>query len=83
MEPATRVLSNKSTKSYLERELIVSLDDNGPIIGPNLETIDTHKEELVKPGWKFLPSKDLSDPRMYSKSKKNRILFMVATGAVM
>lgn len=45
MEPATRILSHQSTKSYLEREMIVSLDDNGPMIGPNLEMMDTHREE--------------------------------------
>lgn len=45
MEPATRILSHQSTKSYLERELIVSLDDNGPMIGPSLEVMHTHPEE--------------------------------------
>lgn len=64
---------------------MVSLDANGPMIGPNLETMDTHREEeeVIKPAWTFLPSKDISDPKMYSKSKKNTILFIVATGAVM
>ncbi|CEP08708.1 hypothetical protein [Parasitella parasitica] len=42
MEPATRILSHESTKSYLERELIVSLNDNGPMIGPTLEMMDSH-----------------------------------------
>lgn len=82
MEPATKVLSNQSKKSYLEREIIVSLDDDGLIIGPTLETIDTHQEEK-KPVWRLLPSKDSSDPRQFSKVKKNTILFIVATGAVM
>lgn len=45
MEPTTRILSHQSTKSYLEREMIVSLDDNGPMIGPTLEMMDTHREE--------------------------------------
>lgn len=47
MEPATRVLSHESTKSYLERELIVSLNNNGPMIGPTLETMDTHDDQYV------------------------------------
>lgn len=42
MEPATRILSHESTKSYLERELIVSLNNNGPMIGPSLEMMDSH-----------------------------------------
>lgn len=42
MEPATRILSHESTKSYLERELIVSLNNNGPMIGPTLEMMDSH-----------------------------------------
>jgi hypothetical protein len=42
MEPATRILSHESTKSYLERELIVSLNNNGPMIGPSLEVMDSH-----------------------------------------
>lgn len=48
MEPATRVLSHESTRSYLERELIVSLNNNGPMIGPNLETMDTHDDDYYR-----------------------------------
>lgn len=44
MDPATRINTNHSTKSYLERELIVSLDNDGPMIGPTLEMMDTHHE---------------------------------------
>ncbi|KAI9484053.1 MAG: major facilitator superfamily domain-containing protein [Benjaminiella poitrasii] len=42
MEPVSRVLSDESTKSYLERELIISLDEGGPMIGPSLETMDSN-----------------------------------------
>lgn len=86
MEPTTKVLSNQSTKGYLERELIVSLDGNGPMIGPTLEMMDTHQEEdeqEKKLTWKLWPSKDLSDPKNFSKIKKNTILFLVAIGGAM
>jgi hypothetical protein len=44
MNPVTRQETNHSTKSYLERELIVSIGNDGPMIGPNLEVLDTHHE---------------------------------------
>lgn len=90
MEPAKRVLSNHSTKSYLERELIVSLDNDGPMIGPTLETIETTDENTVtvhqeppkkeKRWWK---SNDATDPRQYSRLKKNIILFIIAIAGSM
>lgn len=45
MEPVSRVISRESTRSYLERELIVSLDD-GKTFGPTLETMDTRQESI-------------------------------------
>ncbi|KAI8369847.1 major facilitator superfamily domain-containing protein [Choanephora cucurbitarum] len=92
MEPARRVLSNTSTKSYLERELIVSLDKEGPMIGPNLETMEStrHSEETYREAtnmttekrsswWKRRHEKDkTADPKLYSPIKKNSILFVVA-----
>lgn len=90
MEPAKRVLSNHSTKSYLERELIVSLDNDGPMIGPTLETLETTDENTVtvhqeppkkeKRWWK---SNDTTDPRQYSRLKKNIILFIIAIAGSM
>lgn len=122
MEPATRILSHESTKSYLERELIVSLNNNGPMIGPTLEMMDSHhpndetyqdhnkpKQEQIerrpssssstsssstttdtvvagksKKGFRFwCMAKDNSDPKQFSKYKKNMILSVVAIGGAM
>ncbi|KAI8990893.1 major facilitator superfamily domain-containing protein [Mycotypha africana] len=43
MEPVKRILSQRSTKSYLEN-VIVSLNDNGPLVGPSLEVMDSQTE---------------------------------------
>lgn len=97
MEPAARILSRQSTKSYLERELIVSLDDNGPMIGPSLEMMHTHLEEdeenekesnmpsKEKHWWDPRPNKThcTCGPKSYSIIKKNTILFLVAVGGAM
>ncbi|KAI8078060.1 major facilitator superfamily domain-containing protein [Gilbertella persicaria] len=85
MEPARRVLSNTSTRSYLEKELILSLDNEGPMIGPNLETMDTHHQEdrdtIVEKTqnfwWKMSQDKTL-DPKQLPPIKKNIILLVVA-----
>ena len=99
MDPATRILSHQSTRSYLERELIVTLDDNGPMIGPTLEMVDTHQDEQLHPvheesmtsndtitkKWWQRKKKpaDVSDPKKFPKMKKNIILLLVAIGGAM
>lgn len=77
MEPASKVITNHSTKSYIEREFLVSLDNNGPVIGPTLEiieTIDNQNEDT---------SKDYLHPRHFSTLKKNAILFIVSIAGAM
>lgn len=82
MEPATRILSHESTKSYLERELIVSLNNNGPMIGPTLEMMDSHQpndekrqdEEKSKPEQieRCSSSSTTTDTVVAEKSNKRR-----------
>ncbi|KAI9257650.1 major facilitator superfamily domain-containing protein [Sporodiniella umbellata] len=75
MDPVSKVLSNRSTRSYLEREIIVSLDNDGPMIGPTLEAIETTDERNI--------SKDKVDPYQFSRLKKFSILLVVAVAGAM
>lgn len=72
MEPATRILSHESTKSYFERELIVSLDNNGPMIGPSLEVMDSHHPEDNVQKTKQLHSPSSSVTEVGSMSENRR-----------
>lgn len=94
MESATRIATNQSRKSYLERELIVSLD-SGPMISPSLEMMDTHHEpdntsveHKSLCNWKFWSKRSTTsnidiDPKNFPRIKKNTILFLVAIGGAM
>ncbi|KAI8371749.1 major facilitator superfamily domain-containing protein [Radiomyces spectabilis] len=44
MEKATRQLTNQSSKSYVE-ELVTTLDNGGPMIGPSMDTMQMDMEE--------------------------------------
>ncbi|KAG1055827.1 hypothetical protein G6F43_002235 [Rhizopus delemar] len=82
METATKVTSHHSEKSYLERELIVSLDQEGPMIGPNLETMDRAEDKGSRNKW-WNKSSGQQDPLEFSAFKKNVILLIVAVaGAI-
>ncbi|KAI9269650.1 major facilitator superfamily domain-containing protein [Helicostylum pulchrum] len=92
MEPTSRIATNQSRKSYLERELIVSLD-SGPMISQSLEMMDTHHEPDNTSvehksfcNWKLWSKRSTYtnnsdvDPKNFPIIKKNTILFLVAIG---
>ncbi|KAG2230535.1 hypothetical protein INT48_001187 [Thamnidium elegans] len=92
MESATRIATNQSRKSYLEREIIVSLD-NGSMISPSLEMMDTHHKHdddntSIKHNsfskWKLWRKQSTNnndiDPKNFPRIKKNTILLLVAIG---
>jgi hypothetical protein len=93
MEPATRIPSHKSTKSYLQRDLIVSLNNNDP----SLDVMGSQHEERLSSAsssatevgtigeerrWWCKP-RDNSDPKLYPRYKKNLILMLVSIAGAM
>ncbi|OAD66086.1 hypothetical protein PHYBLDRAFT_152885 [Phycomyces blakesleeanus NRRL 1555(-)] len=45
MKPLSRHTTNDSSKSYLERELVISLDDGGPMVGATMMALEMDHED--------------------------------------
>jgi hypothetical protein len=91
MDPITRQQTNQSTKSYIERELVISVGQNGPMVGASLDVMHTHHSHSTiesscsdidstnKKSWFSFCSPDPQvDPRKYPQWKKNSIVFIIA-----